>query len=558
MSERLQAPEADVGAGAETGPGDTGGGGLLRSSRVMALGTLASRVTGFARTVIIATAIGLSVGDAYNIANTVPNILYDLLLGGVLASVVVPLLVRAEAHGRAEGDAYAQRLVTLTLTLLTGVSVVAVLAAPWIVGAYGLRGDKLALGTTFARFFLPQILFYGLGAVLGAILNTRGSFGPPMWTPVLNNLVVIVTGGVFIAVTSTAPEPDNLSTAQTLILSVGTTAGIVAQTVALLPFLRRVGFRMRLRWDWRGAGFRSAGLFAAWMLGYVLTNQIGYLVVANLATAAGRAMGSSGGGSAYSPYTYAFTLFSLPYAVIAVSVITALFPQMSRSGASADGRRIARDLAVGLNLSGALLVPASAALVVLGPLLGTVVFAHGNISVDGARLTGATLAGFAVGLVPFSAFQLQLRAWLALRDSRTPALVNLAATAVNLLADVALYLLLPPRERVVGLAVGFAASYVVGVLIFNRLLPRRIGTAPGEYVARTHVRLMVAAIPAAAVTYLLARLVTAGLGPGPGGALVAVLVAVAVGTPVFVVVALRLRVAVLRDVGRLLRRRSGG
>ncbi len=554
MTEPLQAPQAP-GPLLKPGRGDAAGRGLLRSSRVMALGTLASRLTGFVRTVIIATAIGLQVGDAYNIANTVPNILYDLLLGGVLASVVVPLLVQAERRGRAEGEAYAQRLVTLTLTLLTVVSVIAVLAAPWIVAAYGLRGDKLVLGTTFARFFLPQILFYGLGAVLGAILNTRGSFGPPMWTPVLNNLVVIATGGLFIAITSTSPQPDNLSTAQTLVLAVGTTAGIVVQTLALLPFLRSVGFRLRLRWDWRGAGFRSAGVFAAWMLGYVLTNQVGYLAVANLATAAGRAMaGSDGGASAYSPYTYAFILFSLPYAVIAVSVITALFPQMSRSGAAADGAQIARDLAGGLNLSGALLVPASAALVVLGPLIGTVVFAHANIGIDGARLTGATLAGFAIGLVPFSAFQLQLRAWLALRDSRTPTLVNLATTAVNLLADVALYLLLPPRERVVGLAVGFAASYVVGVLVFARLLPSRIGTAPGQYVARTHVRLLVASIPAAVVAYLLARVVTAGLGLGPGAALVAVAAALAVGTPVFVAVALRLRVDALRDVGRVLRR----
>lgn len=528
--------------------------GLLRSSRVMALGTLASRVTGFVRTVVIADAIGLAVGDAYNVANTVPNIVYDLLLGGVLTSVVVPLLVQAEGRGRDEGEAYAQRLVSLVVAALAVASALAVALAPLIVGLYGLRGDKLQLATTFARFFLPQILFYGAGAVLGAILNTRGSFGPPMWAPVLNNVVVIATGGIFLAITTGAPDPGHLSTTQTLVLAIGTTVGIVAQTVALLPALRGVGFRMRWRLDLRGAGFRSAGGFAAWMLGYVATNQLGYLVIVNLANAAGRALGPHGSG--YSPYTYAFILFSLPYAVVAVSVITALFPQMSRSGAAADHTRVATDLARGLKLSGTLLAPTSALLVALGPLVATVLFGHGNITVDQARLTGAALAGFAVGLVPFSAFQLQLRAWLALHDARTPALVNLGATAVNVLADVGLYLLLPPRERIVGLAVGFALSYAVGAAAFVVLLRRRIGAAPREHVTRTHVRLAVAAVGATVPTYLLARLVTAGLGHAPAAAFVACVVGAAVGGTGFVLLARRMRVSELADLAALLPGRS--
>lgn len=529
---------------------------LLRSSRVMALGTLASRVTGFLRTVVIADAIGFAVGDAYNVANTVPNIVYDLLLGGVLTSVVVPLLVQAEARGRQESDAHAQRLVSLVVAAMTVISAVAVVLAPYIVGLYGLRGDKLVLATTFARFFLPQILFYGLGAVLGAILNTRGVFGPPMWAPVLNNIVVIATGGLFLAITAGTPTPGGLTTTQTLVLSIGTTLGIVAQTVALLPALRRVGFRWRWRLDLRGAGLRAAGPFTAWMLGYVAVNQLGYLVVANLANAAGRAIGH--GGSGYTPYTYAFILFSLPYAVVAVSVITALFPQMSRSGAAADRVRVATDLARGLKLSAVLLVPASAALVVLGPLVGTVVLAHGNVSVDQARLTGAALAGFAVGLVPFSAFQLQLRAFLALGDARTPTLVNVAATAVNVLVDLLLYLVLAPRERVVGLAVGFAASYVVGSAAFVVLLRRRIGSAPRQHVTRTHVRLGLAAVVGAVPAYLLARLLTAGLGNAPAAAFVATVVGSAVGGTLFVLAARRLRVEELRDVGGLLRRGPAG
>ena len=521
----------------------------------MATGTLASRLTGFLRTVVIAAALGSSLGDSYNVANTIPNILYDLLLGGVLSSIVIPLLVQAEKDGEEQGTAYAQRLFTIVAASLTVVSVVGVLLAPQIVDLYAgrLSGPNHDLATTFARYFLPQVLFYGVGAVLGAILNTRGSFAAPMWAPVLNNLVVIAAGAVFLVVTRSRPTAGTLSHNDTLILAIGTTAGIVVQTIALVPALRAVRFRLRLRWDWRGAGFRSAGPFAAWMIGYVLTNQLGFLVIVNLATASGRARGS--GGFGYSPYTYAFVLFSLPYAVIAVSVVTALFPRMSRSASMEHRGDVANTLAGGLTLSATLLVPATAVLIALGPLIGTVVFAHGNVSLPDARLTGATLAGFAVGLVPFSAFQVQLRAFLAMRDSRTPALVNLAITALNVVADVALYVALPSRQKVVGLAVGFSLSYIVGTLWFARLLRVRLGPANEHRVARTHVRLTLATVIAIVPAYATARLLTAGLGLDVESAIVALITALAVGAGLFAALASRMRIRELAQLSGVVRSR---
>ena len=521
----------------------------------MATGTLASRLTGFLRTVVIAAALGSSLGDSYNVANTIPNILYDLLLGGVLSSIVIPLLVQAEKDGEEQGTAYAQRLFTIVAASLTVVSVVGVLLAPQIVDLYAgrLSGPNHDLATTFARYFLPQVVFYGVGAVLGAILNTRGSFAAPMWAPVLNNLVVIAAGAVFLVVTRSRPTAGTLSHNDTLILAIGTTAGIVVQTIALVPALRAVRFRLRLRWDWRGAGFRSAGPFAAWMIGYVLTNQLGFLVIVNLATASGRARGS--GGFGYSPYTYAFVLFSLPYAVIAVSVVTALFPRMSRSASMEHRGDVANTLAGGLTLSATLLVPATAVLIALGPLIGTVVFAHGNVSLPDARLTGATLAGFAVGLVPFSAFQVQLRAFLAMRDSRTPALVNLAITALNVVADVALYVALPSRQKVVGLAVGFSLSYIVGTLWFARLLRVRLGPANEHRVARTHVRLTLATVIAIVPAYATARLLTAGLGLDVESAIVALIAALAVGAGLFAALASRMRIRELAQLSGVVRSR---
>jgi putative peptidoglycan lipid II flippase len=525
---------------------------LARSGVAMAVGTLASRGTGFLRTVVIAAAMGLVVADSYNVANTIPNIIYDLLLGGVLTSVVVPLLVQAAHDDGDGGEGYSERLVTIVLATLSVVAVLGVVLAPQIIALYGghLHADQRDLATTFARFFLPQVLFYGLGAVYGAILNTRGSFAAPMWAPVLNNVVVIVCGALFLAMTHGTPDPGNLGTGRTLILAIGTTGGIVLQTVALVPALRRVGFRMRLRWDWAGAGLGAAGPFAGWILAYVATNQVGYFVIVQLATAAGGAQGSDG--SAYSPYTYAFILFSLPYAVIAVSVVTALFPRMSRSAVDGDRAGVASALATGLTTSAVLLAPVTVALVALGPLLGTVVFAHGHIGLSGARLIGGTLAGFGIGLVPFSAFQIQLRAFLAMRDSRTPALVNVLVTAVNLGVDVALYLILPARDRVVGLAIGFSISYLVGVVVQAVLLRRRL-QAFDRPVARTHARLAAASIAAAVPTYASARLLTAGLGLGAEAALVAVIVACLVGGAVFLGLASRMQIAELGELRRLVR-----
>ena len=526
---------------------------LARSGVTMAIGTAASRGTGFLRTVVIAAAMGLTVGDSYNVANTIPNIIYDLLLGGVLTSVVVPLLVRAERDGQEEGEAYAQRLLTIVVATLTIVSVVGVAIAPQLIRLYTghkLHPDGFQLATTFARFFLPQVLFYGVGAVYGAILNTRGSFAAPMWAPVLNNLVVIAAGGLFLAMVTGTPHPGTLSHAQELVLELGTTGGVVLQTVALIPALRRVGFRHRLRFDWRSAGLGSAGRFAGWIVVYVLTNQLGYLVIVKLAIAAGHAMGPNGSG--FSPYTYAFILFSLPYAVIAVTVVTALFPRMSRSAAEGDLPGVSTNLATGLTTSAVLLVPATVALVALGPLIGTVVFDHGHIGLSGARLIGGTLAGFGIGLVPFSAFQIQLRAFLATHDSKTPALINIVITAVNVAADVLLYVVLPARDKVVGLALGFSISYVVGAIVQGVALRRRLGEFDRP-VARTHIRLAVAGAAAAAPTYAAARLLTAGLGFGVEASLAAVIVAALTGGAVFLGLANRMRIDELGQIRQLIR-----
>ncbi len=523
------------------GPDDLG-----RSTRSMALGTIASRGTGFVRNAAIAAVLGVTgVGAAYNVANTTPNIVYELLLGGILTSVLVPLLVRAAREDAAAGQRYAQQLLTLVVVVLLGASALLVLLAPQLVSLYAANAspEDRALAVTLARFFLPQVLFYGAGAVLGAILNTRARFAPPMWAPVLNNLVVIATCGLFLALPGTSPlRAGTITTTQLVVLGLGTTLGIVAQTLALVPALRSVGFSFRPRWGLPGVG--SIGRLAAWVLLYVAANQAAYVVVVRLAN--DDALNAMGRG--YASYVNAFVLWQLPHAVVAVSVITALLPQLSRS--AADGRLddLRGQLDRGLRLTVSVLVPAAIGYLVLGRVLATVVFGHLRTSDEQARFIGVLLAVFALGLVPFSVYQLQLRAFYALQDTRTPTLINLSVNATLVVVDLGLYAVLPDRYAVLGLAAGHACSFAVGLVVCSRVLSRRIGGFDGRRVLRTALRCLVAASLPGGLAALVVAVAVRVLGEGQLGSLVGLLAGATVLGAGYVGLARRLRITELDQV----------
>ncbi len=528
---------------------------LLGSARGMAVGTVASRATGFLRTAALAAVLGVgAVGGAYNLANTTPNIVYELLLGGILTSTVVPLLVRAAKDDREEGDAYAQRLLTLVLLVLGGTTLLLVVFAPLLVDLYAndLSPDDRRLAVVLCRFFLPQVVFYAAGAVLGAVLNTRGRFAVPMWAPVLNNLVVVVACGVFLLLPGVSPlRSGTITDAQLLVLGLGTTLGIVAQTAALLPSLRAAGFGFRLRTDLRALDLPHLARLARWTLLYVAANQLAYVVVVNLATA-DDALNDAGRG--YAAYVNAFVLWQLPHAVVAVSVITALVPGMSRAAADGRTREVRRQLDRGLRLVAAVLVPAAAAYVVLGRQVATVVFAHGQVSVPQARFLGVLLSVFALGLVPFSLYQLQLRAFYTAGDTRTPTLVNLAVNATVVGADLLLYALLPDDVKVVGLAAGHALSFGAGLLVCAAVVRRRIGRGD-PVVLRTVVRCLAAALPPALVALLVAAGLERLLGRGPGAALLVLAVAGPLLAGGYALLAARLRVTEVAELaGPVLRR----
>ncbi len=543
-------------AAAQRPSGRTGKSSLGRASGVMALGTIASRATGFLRTVAIAVTIGAgAVSNAYNVANTIPNIVYDLLIGGILTSVVVPVLVRATKEDPDGGERFASSLLTLMILLLGAACAVGMFLAPQIVNSYlhatgPDAAAERALGATFLRWFMPQIVFYGVGATIGAILNVRGSFAAPMFTPVLNNLVVIVSCVAFAYVIA-GPHPPQVNGAHTitntqeLVLAAGTTIGVVLMTIALLPALRKVGFRYRPRLDLTHPGLRGALRLAGWTFLWVIISQLGYLVITNLSTAT----------NSFPVYTYAYQLFQLPYAIIGVSVITALLPRMSAHAADGDRALVLEDLSTATRLSLTAIVPAALFLLALGRPIAVGVFNHDAFGYESALSVGDTLSAFAVALVPFSVFQLHLRVFYAHQDSRTPSLVNIGVVATNVTAAVVISHVLPPEHRALALALAFTVGYLVGLCVTCVLLRRRLGGMDGDRIIATLARISVAAGLGAAAASAVAHGLRTVLGNGFVGSFSAVLAGAVVGLPLFVGTVTRMGIPEVRALTRMVSRR---
>ncbi|GAA2618180.1 hypothetical protein GCM10010411_61960 [Actinomadura fulvescens] len=518
----------------------------------MAVGTLASRVTGFLRTAMLVAALGTdAVADAYNTANTVPFIVYDLLLGGILTAVVVPLIVRARERDSAYGAQYEQRLFTLAVLGLSVITAIAVLLGPVFITIYGgkMQGDQRELAVLFARLFAVQIFFLGVSAFSGAILNTRKRFAAPMWAPVLNNIVICCTAGAFLLVVSGKVTPESISSGQITLLTAGTIGGMALQTLALWPSLRGSGFRWRPRLDFRKGELGQMGRMASWTLMYVVITQIGFAVTTRLANAAGVEGRQEGiGNVGYTPYFNAYQLFQLPYAIIGVSVITALLPRMSEHAAAGRMAELRDDFSSGLRLCSAVILPAAALMAVFAPEITTVLFAHGHTSEGDALVIANVLRAFAIALVPFAAYQLMLRVFYSMQDTRTPVFISVAVVATNIAASIAMYSLLPTEKIIVGIASGFAVAQTVGAIVGWTILRGRLGGMDGRRVFTAYLKLAVAIWPLIGFAYATHAIIDATLGLGLLPGLLALAVGSAGGGLLYLVFAKLLRVGEVQSM----------
>ncbi|MFF7473311.1 murein biosynthesis integral membrane protein MurJ [Streptomyces sp. NPDC008092] len=537
--------------------------GLLKSSAVMAAGTMVSRLTGFVRSALIVSALGVGLlGDTFQVAYQLPTMIYILTVGGGLNSVFVPQLVRAMKEDEDGGEAFANRLLTLVMVALGLLTAATIAAAPFLIR---LLSDSVAsdpaanqVGVTFVRYFLPSIFFMGIHVVMGQILNARGKFGAMMWTPVLNNIVIIVTLGLFIWVYGTAahsgmkvttipPEGQRL-------LGFGVLLGLVVQALAMIPYLRETGFRLRLRFDWRGHGLGKAATLAKWTVLFVLANQAGALVVSQLSTSAGKS--SPVDGTGFAAYANAQLIWGLPQAIITVSLMAALLPRISRSAAENDTGAVRDDISQGLRTTAVAIVPISFGFLALGIPMCTLIF--GSSGISEATNMGFMLMAFALGLIPYSVQYVVLRAFYAYEDTRTPFYNTVIVAAVNAGASLACYMLLPARWAVAGMAASYGLAYAIGVGVAWRRLRKRLGgDLDGSRVTRTYARLCIASVPAALLSGAACYGIGHTLGQGVIGSFAALLVGGVVLLGVFYVAARRMRIEELNSLVGMVRGRLG-
>ncbi|MEC7102028.1 MAG: murein biosynthesis integral membrane protein MurJ [Actinomycetota bacterium] len=532
---------------------------LLGPSTVMATGTVVSRITGIARDIALAAALGFYlVSDAYSLGNSLPTIIYILVVGGALNAVFIPQLVRRMEKDDDGGSAYADRLITLTGSALLALSILAVVAAPWIVNLYtpaDYPQSQYDLAVAFARLCLPQIFFYGAYTMLSQVLNARGTFGAPMFAPIANNVVAITTFVLFIIVAGISEAADGaLTTGQVLLLGIGTTAGVVVQAAILVPVLGRAGYRWRPRFDWKGQGLGKAAKLAGWTVGLVLVNQITYIVITRLAAQANVDAAASGATAAgITTYQKAHLVFMLPHSVITISIVTALLPALSRLAHEGKLKEVGEDVAGAMRLVAALVVPIAAMLFVLGSDVSVLLFGYGAATTDQAAVMGDVVSIFMIGLLPFTLFYVLLRGFYAMEDTRTPFVVTVIFSVIMLALVLSLFAFLTDLgvtsaggPQIAGIALGYVLAYWCGFVVLWWWLAHRLGSLQSGVTMWVLLRLLIAggvAVLVAGVTRTatLDLLISDGLNTQLTS-LVLIMAAVIVGVPTFFFAAWLLRV----------------
>ncbi|HEY6932185.1 MAG TPA: murein biosynthesis integral membrane protein MurJ [Marmoricola sp.] len=555
---------------------------ILGSSAVMAAGTVVSRISGYVRSALLVAALGAGLhGDVFNIANTVPNMLYILLAGGVFNAVLVPQLVRAMERHPDRGDAYTSRIITLAALFLAGVSALLVLAAPLLMRIFldscyftpELAAQRDS-AIDFARYCLPQVFFYGMFVLVGQVLNARGSFGPMMWAPIANNVVSIAVLAAYLgifghAVDVTAhpglsPAPQNstmgpFGTGQELLLGLGSTAGIVVQLLVLLPYLRAAGFRFQPRLDFRNSGLGHTLRLGLWTVLFVVVNQVAFTVVVRLASSGTAGSGTCGvpasSGTGYTVYSNSFLLIMAPHSVITVSLATAMLPRLSRLAAGQDLRAVGREVSATLRTTYALVVPIVALLPLVALEVAILVFGWGAARNSADSFT-QTLAVFALGLFFFTTHYLMLRGFYALEQTRRVFFIQCVVGATNVVVAIVLTHGSSPAQISPRLALAYAASYAVGSVLSYAQLSRQLGGLDGRRLVRFSVRMVVATAVATGLAWLTLRGMDVALpGTGKPAVLARLLVTGAVDGAVFVALARALRISEVTEVLDLLGRR---
>ncbi len=578
MSEDPSTPGATpADSGPETRQGDpsrSSSDSLLSSSAVMAAGTIVSRLSGFVRGILLAAALGVGLhADVFNIANTVPNMLYILMAGGVINAVLVPQLVRAMRNDPDGGDAYTNRIMTLAVLFLGVVTVVLVVAAPLLMRLFldpefftpRLTAQRESV-IDFARYCLPQVFFYGMFVLVGQVLNSRGRFGPMMWAPIANNVVAVLVLATYLLTIgpATGAEKSGGFTAEAeALLGIGSTLGIVVQFLVLLPYLKAAGVRFRPRFDFRGTGLGHTMRLGVWTVLFVVVNQVAYTVVVRLASHGTVATTGAGGpasteGTGYTIYSNAFLLTMVPHSIITVSLATAMLPLLSSYADQGNLSAVGTSVSSTLRSAYALVVPVAAIIAVMALDTAHVIWGYGSAAADYGNFA-PSLTLFGLGLVLFTAHYLVLRGFYALEQTRRVFWIQCVIAATNIAAAILLTRGAPPSETAPRLVLSYACAYGVGAVLSYALLAREVGGLAGRRLVRFLVRLALAvgisAVAAWGLRELLNELVP---GTSTWRAFLNIVVVGVVYLALYLGAARMLRISEVNDVMALVTRRLSG
>jgi putative peptidoglycan lipid II flippase len=528
---------------------------LARGAAVITAATAVSRITGFVRVIVVAATMGTTfLANTYQTANSAPNVLFELVAAGVLTSVFVPTFVTYLVKGEhREGWEAADALTSVALVGLTALAVLVAVAAPVVmrlltIGVQNptVRNDEVALGATFLRLFAPQVIFYGVGMIMTAALHAHRRFGMAAIAPIFNNVVVIGVYLTYAAMRGAAgPSITGVSTAQEWVLGLGTTLGVVAMTVCLIPQLIRMGWHFRFRFDLAHPAVRRGARLGVWALSYAGGYQAGLIVVLVLANRV------QGGVAAYQ---WAYTFFYLPHALFAVPIFNVLFPAMSEHVAKGEESLLVGRLRDGLKMIAFILMPTAAILLATAGPLANVTLQYGVMTGTGAALVARVIACFSIGLPGYSTFLVLTRAYYAMGDTKTPALVNAGCVVVASVVGAALFVAFPARWAVAGLALGHSLAFTLGALATGLLLSRRTHpVADPSFLASVRRSSYVTVLAAAVMIGVTWVLPSASKVQN----VLSLAVAVIAGIGLYVAVMARLRAPELTTVGGLIPRRSG-
>jgi putative peptidoglycan lipid II flippase len=493
------------------------------------------------------------------VANQLPNLIAALVLEATFTAIFVPVLARAERDDPDGGTAFVRRLFTLATTLLLFATVLSVAAAPLLVDLM-LGSDPLVnrpLTTAFAYLLLPQVLFYGLSSVFMAILNTRNVFGPPAWAPVVNNVVAIATLGLYLLVPGElSVNPVEMGNAKLLVLGIGTTLGVFAQTAVLLLAIRRERISLRPLWG-IDARLKKFGTMAAAMVLYVLISQIGLIV--------GNQIASGAAASGPAIYTYTWLVLMLPFGVIGVTVLTVVMPRLSRNAASDDTPAVLADLSLATRLTMVTLIPIVAMMTVGGPAIGSALFAYGNFGEVDAGYLGMAITLSAFTLIPYALVLLALRVFYAREQPWTPIVLIVVITMVKIAASLAAPYMTDDPELVAGyLGLANGLGFLAGATVGYFLLRANLNPSGGRLISLQVVRTILVTIAASMIAGLVAHIVDQLLGLesltrnwGGAGSLLRLCVLGVIMVPIFAGVMLGAKVPDAQAALAALRRRLG-